>query len=51
MVDLDPGYRVADQGECRLLMGDVAREVIEAGYEEKSPAYDRFVESYSALYV
>ena len=48
MVDLDPGYRVADQGECRLLMGDVAREVIEAGYEEKSPAYDRFVESYSA---
>lgn len=29
-------------------MGDVAKEVINAGYEEESAAYERFVESYSA---
>ncbi|MGI6070510.1 MAG: helicase-exonuclease AddAB subunit AddA [Blautia sp.] len=47
MLDLDPGYRVADAGECKLLMTDVAREVLEDAYAQKDEAYDHFVESYS----
>ena len=35
-IDLDPGSRVADEGEQKLLMQDVLEDVLEAAYEEKN---------------
>lgn len=48
MIDLDPGYRTADEGELKLLKVDVMRDVLEAAYAEKNPAYEDFVECYAA---
>ena len=33
LIDLDPGFRVADEGELRLLKADVMEEVLEKHYE------------------
>lgn len=48
MIDLDPGYRTADEGELKLLKADVMREVLEAAYAAKNPDYEDFVECYAA---
>lgn len=46
-IDLDPGFRMADEGELKLLKADVADEVLEEAYEKHSEAFVSFVESYS----
>lgn len=46
-IDLDPGYRMADEGELKLLKTDVVEEVLEQAYAEKSKDFISFVESYS----
>lgn len=46
-IDLDPGYRMADEGELKLLKTDVVEEVLEQAYAEKSKEFISFVESYS----
>lgn len=46
-IDLDPGFKVADEGELKLLMSDVLDEVIEAYYQEGNPAFYEFVECYT----
>ena len=46
-IDLDPGYRMADEGELKLLKTDVVEEVLEQAYAEKSEDFISFVESYS----
>lgn len=46
-IDLDPGYRMADDGELKLLKADVVEEVLEQAYAEKSEEFISFVESYS----
>lgn len=38
-IDLDPGARVADEGEQKLLMQDTLEEVLETAYEEKDPDF------------
>lgn len=38
-IDLDPGFRVADEGEQKLLMQDVLAQVLEQSYEEKTPDF------------
>lgn len=35
MIDLDPGYRTAEEGELKLLREDVMKEVLEAAYARK----------------
>ena len=32
MIDLDPGFRIGNEGEIKLLKQDVAKEVLEAEY-------------------
>ncbi len=46
-LDLDPGFKVADEGELKLLMSDVLDEVIESYYQEGNPAFYDFVECYT----
>lgn len=46
-IDLEPNFRVADEGELALLRGDVLDEVLEELYEEKSDSFVAFLESYS----
>lgn len=44
-IDLAPDFRVADEGELRLLKQDVLEEVLEAAYEKKDMAFLRMTES------
>ena len=45
--DLDPSFRVGDEGEQRLIKSDVAGELLEDYYKEGSEEFLDFVESYS----
>ncbi|MBQ7370375.1 MAG: UvrD-helicase domain-containing protein, partial [Blautia sp.] len=47
MIDLDPGYRVADEGELKLLKEDVLKELIEALYQEKDEEFLNFAQCYA----
>lgn len=47
MIDLDPSFRVGDEGELKLLRKDVVEKLIEDYYEEGSERFYHFVESYS----
>ncbi len=46
-IDLDPGFRVGEEGELKLLKRDVLEEVLERWYQEASPAFITFVESFA----
>lgn len=46
-IDLDPSFRVADDIELSLLKADTISELLEDKYEEGSPAFLSFVESYA----
>ena len=46
-IDLDPGFRTANEGEIKLLEQDVAKEVLESSYQERTESFDRFVESFA----
>ena len=47
MIELDPGYRTADEGELKLLREDVVSEVFEKAYEEKDENFLKLVECYA----
>lgn len=36
MIDLDPVYRMADEGEIRLMKSDVIQKVMEERFTERS---------------
>ena len=46
-IDLDPGFRVAEDGELKLIKQDVAEALIETYYEEGKEQFLSFVESYA----
>ena len=46
-INLDPGYRVADNGELELMKRDVLEDVLEECYKEQSEAFLDFVECYA----
>ncbi len=46
-IGLDPGFRVADEGELRLIKQDVMRELLEERYQEKSKAFTDCVEYFT----
>lgn len=46
-IDLDPGFRIAEEGELKLLKRDVISELLEEEYEKSEPAFLRFVERYA----
>ncbi len=47
-IDLEPNFRIADEGELKLLKEDVLRQVLEKNYEEPGEAFGKFVEGYAA---
>ena len=47
LIDLDPGYRVLDEGEEKLLREDVLKELIEELYQEKDADFLFFSECYA----
>lgn len=46
-IDLEPGFRIADEGELKLMREDVCDEVLEAYYQNKDEDFLRFADSYS----
>ena len=50
-IDLDPSFRIGDEGELKLLKGDVVRELLEDHYAEEDPEeaarFTEFVEAYA----
>lgn len=47
VIDLDPGFRVGDEAELKLLKSDVIAELLERKYEEAEEGFLQFVESYA----
>ena len=50
-IDLDPSFRIGDEGELKLLKGDVVRELLEDHYGTEDPEeqarFTEFVEAYA----
>ncbi|HKM04019.1 MAG TPA: helicase-exonuclease AddAB subunit AddA [Lachnospiraceae bacterium] len=46
-ISLDPGFRVVDTGELKLLMADVLADILEQLYEEGNADFHHLVECYS----
>ena len=46
-IDLDPGFRVAEEGELKLLKQEVVKEVLEMHYETREEEFLQFVESFA----
>lgn len=46
-IDLDPGFRVAEEGELKLLKQEVMKELLEAHYESGEEQFFRFVENFA----
>ncbi len=46
-IDLDPSFRIGDEGELRLLKGDVIKELLEEHYAQESPEFTELVETYA----
>ncbi|MEY8352438.1 helicase-exonuclease AddAB subunit AddA [Lachnospiraceae bacterium 54-53] len=47
-LDIDPAFRVGDEGELILLRGDVMKEMLEEFYEKGDPSFEQFVETYAS---
>lgn len=46
-IDLDPSFRVGEEGELRLLRSDLVTELLEEHYESCDPGYLRFLENFT----
>ncbi|MDD3413206.1 MAG: helicase-exonuclease AddAB subunit AddA [Lachnospiraceae bacterium] len=46
-INLDPSFRVADEGELKLIKADVMAETLEECYAKKEEHFLNFIESYS----
>ncbi|MGL5438113.1 MAG: helicase-exonuclease AddAB subunit AddA, partial [Lachnospiraceae bacterium] len=46
-LELDPSFRIGDEGELTLLKADVMAEMLESYYEQGGEAFERFVETYA----
>ena len=44
-IDLDPGFRITDEGEQKLMMQDVLAQVLEEEYDKKTPEFMQLAES------
>ena len=47
-IDLDPAFRVADEGELKLLKKDILKELLEEEYKAQTPEFLHFVECYAS---
>lgn len=46
-LDIDPGFRIGEEGEISLLLQEALAEVLEEAYEKKDPSFMVFLESYA----
>lgn len=46
-LDLDPSFRIGDEGELTLMKADAMAEMLEFYYEQGGEAFERFVETYA----
>ncbi len=46
-LDIDPGFRIGDEGELLLLRTDVMEELLEEYYRKDDPEFEQFVETYA----
>ncbi len=46
-IDLDPGFRTAQEGELKLLKYDVAKELLEQEYSEATESFQNFTEVFA----
>ena len=46
-IDLDPGFRIGEEGEMKLLKKDVVETVLEEAFANAQPEFLNFVESYA----
>ena len=46
-IELDPGFRIADEGELKLLKKDTMKELLEDAYAQNDEKFIHFVETYS----
>ena len=46
VLDIDPGFRIGDEGELSLLQGDVIQELLEMRYQEGEQDFLNFVEQF-----
>lgn len=46
-LDIDPGFRVGDEGEMLLMRADVMEELLEDYYRDGGEKYEKFVDSYA----
>lgn len=47
-IGLNPNFRIADDGEMKMMKQDTAQEVIEEFHRREDPAFLRFAESYGS---
>ena len=47
-IDLEPNFRIGDEGELKLLKEDVLKKVLEHNYEEPSAEFCAFAEGYAS---
>lgn len=47
VIDLEPGFRVADEGELKLLKKDIVKKVLDQAYEAGERSFYNFIEAYS----
>lgn len=47
LLDLDPAFRIGDEGELMLLRADVMEAMLEEYYQKDDPVFGAFVETYA----
>lgn len=48
LLDIDPGFRIGDEGELMLLKKDVMEQLLEEYYEKGDDRFERFVDTYAS---
>ena len=48
-IDLEPDFRIGDEGELKLLKEDVLRGVLESNYEQMTPEFAAFAKGYVSV--
>ena len=47
LIDQDPGFKIADEAEIKLMKSDIIADLLERWYEEGRKDFHAFIESYS----
>ena len=47
LLDVDPGFRIGDEGETLLMKADVMEQMLEEYYEKEDAVFEQFVDTYA----